>query len=187
MNYFLAIVAGFALGSIPFPVLLGKMQGADPRTVGTGNPGAANLFREISKPLGTLAAILDGGKGVLAVLVGGWLGLPEGATLLPGAAAIVGHWYPPITRFRGGQGLATAIGVGIGVLPLASAIGLAVGVVTTASWRNVGRGAGAGWTAFLGVSLGLENTWFVILGVLGLGIVLVVRDRLRSLLQQNAR
>ena len=173
MDYFFAILIGYALGSIPFSYLLGRLRGLDLRAVGTGNPGAANLYRQASKPLGVLAAVLDGGKGALAVLCGGWLGLPEGATLLPGMAAIVGHWYPPLLRFKGGAGLATAIGIGLGALPIPTAIGLGAGVAATAAWRNVGQGAGIGWVAFTGVALGLREPWYVVLGLLGLGFIIL--------------
>ena len=180
MDYLFAILAGYALGSTPFSYLLSRLRGVNPHTVGTGNPGAANLFRQVSRPLGVLAAVLDGAKGALAVLVGGWLGLPEWGTLLPGAAAVAGHWHPLPLRFHGGAGLATAIGVCIGALPIAAAIGLAVGVAATAGWRNVGRGAVLGWTGLLGVALGLGDRWYVVLGLVGLGAIILGRARLTS-------
>ena len=107
-------------------------------------------------------------------------GTSGGAPLLPGAAAVAGHWHPLPLRFRGGAGLATAIGVCIGALPIAAAVGLAVGVAATAGWRNVGRGAGLGWTALLGVALGLGERWYVVLGLVGLGAIILGRARLTS-------
>ena len=175
MDYLLSIVIGYALGSLPFAYWLGRLRGVDIRQVGTCNPGAANLFREVSKPLGVATFLLDAAKGGSAVVAGIALGLPAGGELLPGAAAVVGHWHPAFLRFRGGEGLATAIGVGLGALPMASAVGLAAGVAATAAWRNTGRGAGLGWAAFLGVSMGLSQDWRLIGGLVGLGIVILAR------------
>ncbi len=180
MDYLLAIALGYLLGSIPFAYLLGRVRSIDIRQVGTGNPGAANLFRKVSRPLGVSAAVLDGAKGAAAVVIGISLGLDSGAELLPGAAAVAGHWYPIFFRFRGGEGLATAIGAVLGALPIAGAIGLAVGVSVTAAWRNTGRGAGMGWAAFLGASTGLGRDWAVIAGVMGLGVVILARTLVRS-------
>ena len=178
MSYVLAILLGYFIGSVPFALVLGRLRGVDVRTVGTANPGAANLFRRVSRPLGVVAAALDGAKGALAVLVGNWLGLSDGANLVPGAAAVVGHWYPLFFRFRGGEGLATAVGVGLGTLPLPVAMGLTAGGATVAMWRNVGGGAGVGWAVFVSVAVVLGKSWPMVLGLLGLGGVVLVRSLL---------
>ena len=178
MDLLFALLAGYALGSLPFAYWLGRWRGVTLTSLGTGNPGAANLFRQSSRRLGVMAGALDMAKGASAVLVGRWLGLPSEVALASGAAAVVGHWHSPFLGFRGGAGLATAIGVGLGAAPIASTIGLAVGVATTAIGRNVGRGGGFGWTTYLGVSVALGDRWPLVGGVVGLGLVVLLRTLL---------
>ena len=171
-----AILIGYALGSLPFPYLLGRLRGADLRRTGTGNPGAANLYRQVSSRLGVLAATLDGAKGALAVLTARWLGLSDDASIIGGAAAIAGHWRPLLPSVPGGMGLATAIGVTIALAPLAGGAGLAARLAATAWRRNVGQGAGLGWIVFLGVALPTES-WLIVAGVMGLGLAVLLRAR----------
>lgn len=180
MAYAISILIGYALGCIPFPYLLGRMRGVSLYETGTGNPGAANLFRQVSRPLGVLAALLDMAKGALAVSTGEWLGLPEPMWLLPGVAAVAGQWYPAILKFRGGEGLATAVGVALGALPIAGAVGAVVGVPAVAALRNTGYGVGLGWTAFLGVALARGSPLSVILGLMVLGVIILLRSVARA-------
>ena len=175
MSYAIAIIAGYLLGSLPFGYWLGRMRGVDLRAVGTGNPGAANMWWEVSKPMAVLVTALDAAKGSGAALVGMALGLDPAASLAPGAAAVVGHLHSPLLNLRGGAGLATVIGVAMAVSPVAGAVGLAVGVLMTAVGRNVGRGAGFGHTAYLGAAAGLGEDWPVIAGVIALGAAILAR------------
>ena len=71
MSYFLSFLAGYLLGSLPFSYLLGKLRGVDLRKVGSGNIGATNLARTCGKPFGILGFLLDAGKGVGGVMIGG--------------------------------------------------------------------------------------------------------------------
>ena len=113
---------GYALGSVPFGVLLSRAMGlGDLRQIGSGNIGATNVLRTGSKSaaLGTL--LLDGGKGAVAVLLArAFAG--EDAAQLAGLAAFLGHCYPVWLRFRGGKGVATFLGI---LLALAWPVGLA--------------------------------------------------------------
>lgn len=110
MNDILAIVAGYALGSIPFGLLLTRIAGlGDIRTVGSGNIGATNVLRTGRKDLAALTLLLDGGKGAVAVaILSQWGEIPA---LLAGVAAVVGHCTSPWVGFKGGKGVATALGV----------------------------------------------------------------------------
>jgi glycerol-3-phosphate acyltransferase PlsY len=184
MDYLYAILAGYALGAPPFACWLASLRGVDLTRLGTGNPGAANLFRQVSRPLGVLAIGLDGAKGALAVLAGGWIGLSDGATLVPGVAAVVGHMHSPFLGFRGGAGLATTLGVGLAASPLAGPIAFSVGVTATLLGRNVGRGSGYGWALYVIIAPFLGERWYVIVGIVGLGAALLVRalllERLRD-------
>ncbi len=105
------IAAGYLIGSIPFALMVARRRGADPRTVGSGNLGAANVMRASGVRAGVLVALLDVAKGAasvwLAARVTGGGEVPAAA----GLAAIIGHIYPLWLRFRGGKGVATACGV----------------------------------------------------------------------------
>ncbi|MEW4427325.1 glycerol-3-phosphate 1-O-acyltransferase PlsY [Paenibacillus pabuli] len=108
-----AIVLSYLLGSISFSVLLAKaIRGIDIRQHGSGNAGATNTLRILGKGPAILVLLLDVLKGIAAVWIGVWLS--DGSEWIPaicGIAAIAGHNWPLYFRFRGGKGIATAIGV----------------------------------------------------------------------------
>ncbi|CAH1217503.1 glycerol-3-phosphate 1-O-acyltransferase PlsY [Paenibacillus sp. JJ-223] len=108
-----AIVLSYLLGSISFSVLLAKaIRGIDIRQHGSGNAGATNTLRILGKGPAILVLLLDVVKGIVAVWLGIWLGNgSEWTPAFAGIAAIAGHNWPLYFRFRGGKGIATAIGV----------------------------------------------------------------------------
>ena len=123
----LALAAGaYLLGSLSFAVIVSRLMGlADPRSYGSGNPGATNVLRSGSKKAAAATLLLDAFKGWLPVALIGWLGagLPSAAAAVAGLAAFLGHLYPVFFGFKGGKGVATAAGVILGWQPL---LGLAV-------------------------------------------------------------
>jgi len=126
-----ALVVGYLLGSIPFGLILTHAAGlGDVRAIGSGNIGATNVLRTGHKGLAALTLLLDALKGTAAVLVGYKIGAAGGvailASLLAGLAAFVGHTFPVWLRFRGGKGVATYIGVLLGVSWAASLVFCAV-------------------------------------------------------------
>ena len=108
---FLAAAAlGYLLGSVPFGLVLTKLAGhGDIRQIGSGNIGATNVLRTGSKGLAALTVLLDGGKGAAAFWIAGLLG-PDMA-VLAGGGAFLGHLFPVWLKFRGGKGVATALGI----------------------------------------------------------------------------
>jgi glycerol-3-phosphate acyltransferase PlsY len=126
MNVFLnvytlgALALGYLLGSIPFGLLLTSAAGlGDVRAIGSGNIGATNVLRTGHKGLAALTLVLDGLKGTAAVLIGYQLGALGGVAILAsymaGLGAFLGHVFPVWLNFRGGKGVATYIGVLLGV------------------------------------------------------------------------
>ena len=179
-----AAIAGYLFGSLPLAFLAARSVGVDIFAVGTGNPGAANTFRSISKKLGALVFIGDAGKGVAAVLVAIALGVGEDFIAVAAATAITGHMYPVFLRFRGGAALATAIGGIMVIVPVAGGIGLASGLVVLAVLRSTGHSAAVGTAIIAIAAFLLDVRWQLIAGVCGLALFvflrLVVTETLKS-------
>ncbi len=127
----MAILLAYGIGSTPVAWLLARRWGAgDLRRVGSGNIGAANVFRASGVAAGVLVAVLDVAKGAASVVVADRMGGGAGVAAAAGMAAIVGHIYPFWLHFRGGKGVATACGVFAILSPAAVAPALAVFVGT---------------------------------------------------------
>lgn len=129
---YLAALVGYLIGSLSFAVLVSRGLGlADPRSYGSGNPGATNVLRSGNKLAAALTLALDALKGYLPVLAvavwGSPHGLGEGTGAMVGLAAFLGHLWPVFFRFQGGKGVATAAGVIFGLNPV-------LGVATLATW-----------------------------------------------------
>jgi len=110
----LALALGYLLGSIPFGLILTKLAGhGDLRDIGSGNIGATNVLRTGNKKLAALTLVLDALKGTAAVLIAAQFGAD--ASILGGIGAFLGHLFPVWLGFRGGKGVATYIGVLLGL------------------------------------------------------------------------
>ena len=119
----LAALAAYLIGSLSFAVIVSRAMGlSDPRTYGSGNPGETNVLRSGSKPAAIVTLLLDAAKGWLPVMLVKWFGpawdLSEGTQALAGLAAFLGHLYPVFFAFKGGKGVATAVGVLLAFEPL---------------------------------------------------------------------
>jgi acyl phosphate:glycerol-3-phosphate acyltransferase len=126
INPALALLIGYALGAIPFGLVLTRLTGAgDLRHIGSGNIGATNVLRTGRKGLAATTLLLDAGKGALAVWVAAWINPEYG--LLGGVGAFLGHLYPVWLKFKGGKGVATMLGLSL-------ALSLVVGAVFAAVW-----------------------------------------------------
>lgn len=115
MTNLLALAIGYLLGSIPFGLVLTRLAGTeDIRTIGSGNIGATNVLRTGNKGLAAATLLLDALKGTAAVLLCGALFGPT-AALVAGFGAFLGHLFPVWLKFKGGKGVATYIGVLLGL------------------------------------------------------------------------
>ena len=119
----LVTIGAYLIGSLSFAVIVSRAMGlSDPRTYGSGNPGATNVLRSGSKPAAIVTLLLDAAKGWLPVMLVKWFGpawdLSEGTQALAGLAAFLGHLYPVFFAFKGGKGVATAVGVLLAFQPL---------------------------------------------------------------------
>ncbi len=110
MNSLIAIILGYLLGSIPFGLVLTRIAGhGDIRSIGSGNIGATNVLRTGNKSLALATLLLDAGKGAAAISIAHLAGQPETAPLA-GGFALLGHIFPVWLGFKGGKGVATALG-----------------------------------------------------------------------------
>lgn len=126
------VVAAYLIGSLSFAVIVSRLMGLDdPRSYGSGNPGATNVLRSGNRMAALLTLVFDALKGyvpvALVVAFGPRFGLDQGTQALVGLAAFLGHLWPVFFRFQGGKGVATALGVLLGLNPL-------LGLATLASW-----------------------------------------------------
>lgn len=180
--YLLSLLAGYIAGSISFAVLIAKSKGVDIFTAGSGNPGATNVLRTLGKPYGYACFLLDGLKGVAAVLIG--YSLARGAGADPMAVgivglfgAILGHSFSVFLRFRGGKGVATTVGGLFTLLPWVMLIGVVLWLVVFYSSRYVSLAS-----IVLGVSLPLSAALLRGFGLpfyfcLALAVLIGVRHR----------
>ena len=138
----LAVVLAYAIGSVPFALLLARGWGApDPRRVGSGNLGAANVLRASGVLPGVLVAFLDIAKGAVSVTLARHLSDQAAAPAAAGLAAIVGHVYPVWLRFRGGKGVATSCGVFSVLTPIAIVPALATFCATVWMTKYISLGS----------------------------------------------
>ncbi len=129
---YVATLVGYLIGSLSFAVIVSRAMGlSDPRTFGSKNPGATNVLRSGSKGAAIATLLLDAAKGWLPVMLVKWFGQPygleEGTMALVGLAAFLGHLYPVFFKFAGGKGVATALGVLLGISWI-------LGLATAATW-----------------------------------------------------
>ncbi len=127
-----ATLAAYLIGSLSFAVIVSRMMGlGDPRSYGSGNPGATNVLRSGNKTAAILTLLFDALKGFVPVLLadqlGAKYGLHAGTVALVGLAAFLGHLWPVFFRFKGGKGVATAAGVLLAFNPW-------LGLATLATW-----------------------------------------------------
>jgi glycerol-3-phosphate acyltransferase PlsY len=118
------VIAAYLAGAVPFGFLIGRLHGVDIRQVGSRNIGATNVSRALGRKWGLLCLALDLLKGLVPTAVAGTLLTDGGPTLAGlllwlavGVAAVVGHVFPVYLRFRGGKGVATTVGVALGLFP----------------------------------------------------------------------
>lgn len=201
------IIFAYLLGAIPFGFLIGKAHGKDLRLLGSGNIGATNATRMLGKKWGIICLILDVCKGLLPMLLVPLLGLIKQDLeslrlvlwLLVGCAAVLGHIFPVYLKFKGGKGVATSLGIVLGLWPYYTLCGLgvfAIWLVTLLIWKYVSLSsilAAVSFPVLLLLSIlliddarwNLTQLWpLVLMAVLmALLVVLRHRDNIRRLIE----
>jgi glycerol-3-phosphate acyltransferase PlsY len=134
MLWIVIALGAYLLGSIPFGLLLTRAAGlGDIRAIGSGNIGATNVLRTGKKGLAAATLLLDGGKGALAVLLAASQGAEAAA--LASVCVVAGHLFPIWLKFKGGKGVATALGVWLALAPMIGLACCALWLLTAAVFR----------------------------------------------------
>lgn len=141
MTTALWLAGAYLLGSIPTGLLLGKLYGIDVRSEGSGNIGATNLYRTVGRKVGIITLFGDCLKGFLPVMLAWQLGLGEPLQAWIGLAAFCGHVFSIFLLFKGGKGVATALGVYLALAPLSVLGALLVFIIFVAVWRYISLGS----------------------------------------------
>lgn len=165
MTSFACVLAAYLLGSISFGIVSSWIfRLPDPRSYGSGNPGATNVLRSGRKKAAVVTLLGDAAKGLVAVLLArhfaSALGLGTATVAASGLAVFLGHVYPIYFRFKGGKGVATALGVLLGLDPWLAMVGLAVFIVAVSLSRYVSLASMAAAVAVAGLApIRLDWSW----------------------------
>lgn len=160
----IAAVTGYLAGSVsPSYVLARIAKGVDVRKVGTLNAGTLNAFNVLGKKGGVFVFLFDFGKGLFAVLVPQWLGLPEAAVYASAVAVVAGHNWPVWLKFVGGKGVATSVGVATGLIPLLAVAALVPAIVLLVTLKKFAIVAmGAGFVLLVALTIATDQPLGVI-------------------------
>lgn len=166
MSVYLFIAAAYLLGSVSFAVIICRISGwPDPRTVGSGNAGATNMMRVGGRRAAAITLIGDVLKGLIPVAAGHAVGLSDVGLAAVGAGAFLGHLYPVFFGFRGGKGVATLLGVLLGVQ-------LWLGVATALTWLTIAKVSRISSLSAL-IATALAPVYAALLGVSGAALAVL--------------
>jgi glycerol-3-phosphate acyltransferase PlsY len=182
MNYsvtiLLAAAGGYLLGSLPFAVITSKIFGlADPRSFGSGNPGATNVLRSGNKLAALITLIGDAAKGWLAMFIATKLSAGDTAVAIAGISAFLGHVFPFTLGFKGGKGVATALGVMLGFSPAFAGIAALTWVAVVLLTRYSSLAALIAAVEAPLLAFWLFDDPVIVASVLVMTVTLVVRHR----------
>jgi glycerol-3-phosphate acyltransferase PlsY len=174
----LLVAAGYLLGSMPWGYWVPRIfAGVDIRTLGSGNPGATNVWRSLGFKLGLTVALLDIAKGLAAALLGRWLG-DDLIAVLAGVAAMVGHWRPLFLGFaKAGKTVATTGGVGLAVAPFATLAAAGVWIAVFVATRYASIASMAAAVSLPAFALLFDASWPVLAFTSGAALAIILLHR----------
>lgn len=196
LKFALVIISGYLLGSVPFGIIISKAHGKDLRSIGSGNIGATNVARALGRKWAYFCFLLDVLKGLVPMLVfRALIEIPRPTPgtlslwLLVGCAAILGHIFSLYLKFKGGKGVATSLGVALGLWPYYTICGAAAFVIwasITLIWRYVSLASIIASIAFplvlvLAIVLIPEwdftNLWPLLITATAIPLMVIIRHR----------
>ena len=179
-NVIAAVVAGYLLGSIPFALIAARLRGVDIFSTGSQRAGTANVFWNVGRRTGSLVFIGDVAKGSAAIVFAQLLEVPNLLLLLVGGAAILGHWKSVFAWFRGGDGMASLMGITLALVPSLAFLGVATGVaVIVLMRRSIWRSSWGIVTCFAvlnGLSLYYQVDHDLVLGLTSIAGLVLIRS-----------
>ena len=172
-----SMVVAYILGALPLADQISRWHGIDIFSTGSGLAGASNVLKSVGKLAALLVILGDMGKGALALIVAGLLGVDGGLIMLPLAAAVVGHWRSAFSGFRGGDGMAVLGGAGIPLFATVGLIGIVVAMVVALGAQRLPYssllGIVFGYATIVGLSVSFDGATILALGYGGMaGLVL---------------
>ena len=175
------VVAAYLLAGVPWGVVLGRwIKGIDVRNFGSGATGTTNSLRMLGWRIAVAVLLLDFGKGVLPVVIGRWMDLPNWAIGLTAVAATAGHCWSPYIKMRGGKGMATGGGASVALFPWLVLFG---GLVVLIVWRTRYVSLGSILTAIIGPAtvvvlafFGVVSGWWAA-AIVAIGVIIVFQHR----------
>lgn len=179
------VIAAYLLGSVSFAVITSKLFGlADPRTYGSGNPGATNVLRSGKKAAAALTLFGDAAKGWLAVFLAIQFALSGAQVALIALVVFIGHLFPVFLNFKGGKGVATALGVLLALNVWVGLGGLATWLLIALVFRYSSLAAltAAVATPIYSLLLGLPREWVLASGIMSLLLIWRHKGNIRNLL-----
>lgn len=177
LNEFIFTAVAYVIGSIPTGLLLARAFGVDIRTTGSGNIGATNVYRTLGRTVGIATLLGDCLKGLLPVLVARKLGFADPWVAAVGLAAFLGHVYTVFLGFKGGKGVATALGVFLGVSPLSvlGALAFFIGIVAATRYISLGSITAAAVMPFLVAAV--ERRFILVVMTLIIAVIVIAKHR----------
>lgn len=173
-----AVLAAYIVGSVPFGLVLAKsIYKVDIRQSGSGNIGATNVARVVGKKFGALTLVLDALKGVVPLLVAGFIGVSGIYLGAVGVAAVAGHCFSVYLKFGGGKGVATGLGVFFMLTPLSGAVGALGYVLAFAITRTSSLGSFTLLTATLLTSAFTAPPYWPLVAEGLIGAIILTRHR----------
>jgi glycerol-3-phosphate acyltransferase PlsY len=178
------VATAYLIGSIPTGVILGRAYGIDVRNEGSGNIGATNLYRTVGRKVGVITLIGDCLKGFVPVMAVEYSMLPSDYAVWVGLAAFCGHVFSVFLKFKGGKGVATALGVFLALAPLAVAVAVGIFAVLMFYWRYVSLGSigAAAAIPFAVALLGGSKTLTTVTLIIALVVIYRHHENIRRLI-----
>ena len=186
----LAVLGAYILGALPLADQLSRRYGVDIFVAGSGLAGASNVRRTVGRWPAYMVGIGDLGKGALAVLFAGLLGIEGPWVVVPAAAAIAGHWYSVFSGFRGGDGMATLAGVIVAQFSVYGAIAVIVALLVSKGGQKVSYSSLAGlvfgYVVLVMATVTYEVDVVLVVGVGGLTAMVLARASLGHVHRRRA-
>lgn len=179
MTLALLLIAAYLIGAIPTGVIMTKLSGGeDIRQVGSGNIGATNVYRSAGRKLGLITLLGDCLKAVIPLLIAIQLFHFQGVELaLVGLAAFIGHCFPVYLGFKGGKGVATALGAFLIISPQSILCALALFALILWRWRYISLASISAAAAVPSLVLLFERSWPVFFVTLVIAVVVIWRHK----------